>query len=166
MASIRQKSRLLTGYLEHLLTHYPISSSSPEDKDDPRKHYQIITPSDPLQRGAQLSIKLHDPAHLKYIMHFLEENGVVVDERKPDVVRVAPAPLYSTFEDVWRFVELWREGVQRAVGIAAGVDAGAAGAPDNDHDDNEKEEEKEEKKENKSIMLDGAKKAKGWGEIV
>ena len=44
----------------------------------------------------------------------LEEQGVVVDERKPDVVRVAPAPLYNTYADVWEFVGIFREACRKA----------------------------------------------------
>lgn len=55
-------------------------------------------------------------------MHNLKRHGVVVDERKPDVIRVAPAPLYNSFEDVWLFVEVFR----RAVGEAEAEQAEAA----------------------------------------
>lgn len=87
---IRQKSVQLTGFLEFLLN----------DIGDP--NIQIITPSDPQQRGSQLSIqvknadrKLHDA---------LTEQGVISDWREPDVIRVAPAALYTRFEDVYEFI--------------------------------------------------------------
>lgn len=87
---IRQKSLQLTGFLEFLLN----------DMGDP--NIQIITPSDPQQRGSQLSIqvknadrKLHDA---------LTEQGVISDWREPDVIRVAPAALYTRFEDVYEFI--------------------------------------------------------------
>ncbi len=87
---IRQKSVQLTGFLEFLLN----------DMGDP--NIQIITPSDPQQRGSQLSIqvknadrKLHDA---------LTEQGVISDWREPDVIRVAPAALYTRFEDVYEFI--------------------------------------------------------------
>ena len=96
MADIREKSTLITGYLKSLLEDIANSFTS---GDEP---FQIITPSDPEQRGAQLSIKLK-AGMLDHVLRELEENGVVIDERKPAVIRVAPAPLYNTFEDVWRF---------------------------------------------------------------
>ncbi|KAJ5081736.1 Kynureninase [Penicillium alfredii] len=89
MQDIRQKSLNLTGYLEHLLLKYPLDAPSAD------KPFTIITPSNPAERGAQLSLRLA-PGLLDRVLHHLEENGVVVDERKPDVVRVAPAPLYNT----------------------------------------------------------------------
>ena len=50
-----------------------------------------------------------NPGLLEAVLQRLEEEGVVVDERKPDVIRVAPAPLYNTFEDVEAFCEHFRE---------------------------------------------------------
>ncbi|KAI9844717.1 MAG: Kynureninase (L-kynurenine hydrolase) [Thelocarpon superellum] len=125
MAALRGKSIKLTGYLEHLLLH---SHSSFRSSSDPagagagaavrrgeggaEKHYSIITPSSPKSRGAQLSIRL-SPGLLDGVMAGLEESGVVVDERKPDVIRVAPAPLYNSFVDVWRFVQIFRDVLER-----------------------------------------------------
>ncbi|MFN5983695.1 MAG: kynureninase, partial [Fluviicola sp.] len=51
------------------------------------------------QRGAQLSILLHGQG--KELFNFISEEGVVADWREPNVIRVAPAPLYNSFEDVW-----------------------------------------------------------------
>mgnify|MGYP002621311740 CR=1 FL=1 len=95
VAKLREKSILLTGFLEELL-----DSMSEEDK----ALFRIITPRDPKQRGAQLSLMLK-PGLLETVMRELEARGIVVDERKPDVIRVAPAPLYNTFEDCVDFVE-------------------------------------------------------------
>lgn len=94
IAELRKKSLRLTAYLESLL-----NQMSEEDK----KLFGIVTPSDPEQRGAQLSIKLSDGL-LGTVMKELETRGVIVDERKPDIIRVAPAPLYNTFEDCVGFV--------------------------------------------------------------
>ena len=99
MSEIRKKSVQITGFLERLLHQPPESGGS--------NPYWIITPSDPAQRGAQLSIQL-EPGLLDDVLHGLEEAGVVVDERKPDVVRVAPAPLYNSYVDVWDFVEIFK----------------------------------------------------------
>ena len=74
----------------------------------------MLTPPDPKARGAQLSLKL-TPGLLEVAMRELQRAGVVVDERKPDVVRVAPAPLYNGFVDVWRFWVSWKEAVAVAV---------------------------------------------------
>ncbi|KAL4981718.1 pyridoxal phosphate-dependent transferase [Aspergillus falconensis] len=99
MAEIRQKSLNLTGYLEHLLLTYPLDGVS-------EKPFSIITPSNPSERGAQLSLRLA-PGLLDSVLETLEEHAVVVDERKPDVIRVAPAPLYNTYEEVWQFCQVF-----------------------------------------------------------
>lgn len=91
MTALRTKSIKLTGYLERLL------------REGNEGFYQIITPTNPAERGAQLSILLQSGL-LDGVMVSLEESGIVVDERKPDVIRVAPAPLYNTFEEVCFFV--------------------------------------------------------------
>ena len=92
--NLRKKSILLTGYLEFLLqqlTHL---------------QFEIITPSDPQQRGAQLSLYFKQNA--KSIHQQLTNNGVIVDYREPGVIRVAPAPLFNSFKEVYRFYELLR----------------------------------------------------------
>ncbi|KAI1781510.1 kynureninase [Hypoxylon cercidicola] len=92
---VREKSKKLTAFLEEGLSLL---------SEDAKKLFRIITPSDPDQRGAQLSLLLGDNL-LNPVMHELEKRSVVVDERKPNVVRVAPAPLYNTFSDCVSFVE-------------------------------------------------------------
>ena len=96
MLDIRQKSMYLTSYLEHLL-----------DAGE-KKFYRILTPRNSAERGAQLSIRVR-PESMESILISLAMGGVVVDERKPDVIRVAPAPLYNTFADVFNFVRIFKE---------------------------------------------------------
>ncbi|KAJ3217792.1 hypothetical protein HDU81_000745 [Chytriomyces hyalinus] len=98
MAELREKSMLLTGYLEYLLNL--IKEEKPL--------FQIITPSDPEQRGCQLSL-LFVPGHMERVFDALLEKGVLADERRPDVIRISPAPLYSTFEDCFKVFEALRE---------------------------------------------------------
>lgn len=102
MPAVRSKSIMLTSYLEELLQR----STSRAAEDGMDELYSIITPPSTAERGAQLSIRLQ-PGLLEGVMMELEEQGVVVDERKPDVVRVAPAPLYNTFSEVWDFVAIF-----------------------------------------------------------
>jgi kynureninase len=106
MDPLREKSLKLTAYLEELLKEWPLENHL--------QRYTILTPSDPQQRGAQLSVKLDDGL-LETVMEVLEHEGVVVDERRPDVVRVAPAPLYNSFEDVWRFMVAFEKALKAAV---------------------------------------------------
>ena len=102
IGELREKSVALTKYLEDLLLHMPSAENQKED----RLPYRIITPSNTAERGAQLSLLLK-PGLLEGVMQILEEAGVVVDERRPDVIRVAPAPLYNTFAEVWDFVHIF-----------------------------------------------------------
>ena len=67
--------------------------------------FHIITPGNPQERGAQLSL-MFAGGIMQKVLDNLKENGVVVDERKPDVIRVAPVPLYNTFEEVWHFATI------------------------------------------------------------
>ena len=99
MKAIRTKSLLMTDFLEQLLER-PIL----EGAENP---YWIISPKDPAQRGAQLSIQL-ELGMIDNVLEGLLDSGVVIDERKPDVIRVAPAPLYNSFVDVWSFGEIFR----------------------------------------------------------
>lgn len=91
--NLRAKSEKLTGFLEFLLQDIT--------------EIQIITPSNPLDRGCQLSLIAKKEA--KPLFQFLKEKGLVADWREPDVIRVAPVPMYNTFEDVYRFVAIVKE---------------------------------------------------------
>lgn len=90
--NIQAKGVQLTGYLEFLLRGLS------------RPDFEIITPADPRQRGAQLSLFFKERG--KEVHQKLTDNNVVVDYREPGVIRVAPAPLYNSFEEVYRFYEI------------------------------------------------------------
>jgi len=92
MKSLRRKSEQLTGYLEFLIG------------ESGKEKVNVITPSDIKQRGCQLSLRIKDNGRKFYEM--LVSNGVICDWREPDVVRLAPVPLYNSFEDVRRFFEI------------------------------------------------------------
>src|SRR5437868_5154413 len=89
MDPLRAKSIRLTSYLEFLLTE--IGS----------KKFTVITPRESNARGCQLSILAHE--HPKELLKEVETAGVKCDFREPNVIRVAPTPLYNTFHEVWRF---------------------------------------------------------------
>ena len=95
MESLRAKSIKLIGYLEFLLTE--IGS----------KKFTVITPREPGARGCQLSILAHE--HPKKLFEELQIAGVKCDFREPNVIRVAPTPLYNTFDEVWRFAKILAE---------------------------------------------------------
>lgn len=92
MEQLREKSVLLTGYLEFLLSQVP------------KQEFMVVTPADPQRRGAQLSLRFH--RNVKEIFKRLNDAGVVCDVREPDVIRVAPVPFYNSFTDVYRFVQV------------------------------------------------------------
>jgi kynureninase len=104
MDALRQRSLKLTAYLEARLLKF----------DGSEPPYTIITPANPAERGAQLSVLFH-PGLLDQVQHYIEERGVVVDERKPDVLRIAPAPLYNSFHDIHRFITVFHEGCRKAL---------------------------------------------------
>ena len=74
---------------------------------------EVVTPRDPAQRGCQLSIRVRGGREQgRALFDHLAAHGVLGDWREPDVIRISPAPLYNTFEDVFRFahaVEAWRD---------------------------------------------------------
>ena len=104
MPALRARSKKLTAFLESALDALPEATKC---------LFSIITPRDPEQRGAQLSLLLADGL-LATVMQVLTERGVIVDERKPDVIRVAPAPLYNSFEDCVSFVEAFEAALSSA----------------------------------------------------
>jgi len=89
--NLRKKSEKLTSYLENLLEN--------ELEDE----IEIITPKSIEDRGCQLSLRLKTV--IPNIMDELHRQGILADWREPDVVRIAPVPLYNTFEDCYQFVQ-------------------------------------------------------------
>jgi kynureninase len=89
--ALRAKSVELTGYLARLLDDLGI---------------EVITPTQTAARGAQLSLRFDDA---ETVLAGLAARGVVADFRAPDIIRVAPIPLYNTYHEAWRFAHLLRE---------------------------------------------------------
>ena len=100
--NLRDKSVLLTGYLAFLI----------EEIDPDKKIVKLLTPRDPAQRGCQLSLFVEK--HGRKIFNHLIRSGVVADWREPNVIRLAPVPLYNTFEEVFRFGEIFAEAIEAA----------------------------------------------------
>jgi kynureninase len=91
MDALRDKSVRLTGYLESLL-----------DRLRDGRDLEVITPRDPQRRGAQLSVRIGGVRASEVSERLRAEHGVFADARNPDVIRLAPAPMYCTFHDCWR----------------------------------------------------------------
>lgn len=98
---LRAKSQTMTAYLLYLLENLW------GRKAGGRAKLEIITPLEPEARGCQLSILVHtdEPQRLQQA---LQDEGVVCDFRPPNVVRVAPVPLYNTYHELWRFAQVLR----------------------------------------------------------
>lgn len=95
MSALRKKSELLTAYLDFLINE--LNS----------RHVSIITPYEASQRGCQLSIRFGQ--YGKKIFKNLIRQGVICDWREPDVIRLAPVPLYNSFLDVYTFVQILKQ---------------------------------------------------------
>ena len=90
MAALRRKSEQLTAFLEAQIRQLEL----------PVELLEIITPADPAQRGCQLSVLVHQRG--RELFDFLAARGIIADWREPNVIRLAPVPLYNSFEDVQR----------------------------------------------------------------
>lgn len=90
MGKLHAKRKLLTGYV-----HFVLNEINKE------KRIGVITPADEHQRGCQVSMMMLQKG--KEIFAELTKQGVLADWREPNVIRIAPVPLYNSFEDVWRF---------------------------------------------------------------
>ncbi len=97
MQKLIEKRNLIVSYLEFILHEIDKEVDS---------SFEIITPKD---RGCQLSVFLHGQG--KALFNYLMDNGVVTDWREPNVIRLAPAPFYSTYEDMYRFGQILKAGV-------------------------------------------------------
>ena len=94
MAALRQKSVEMTAYLEELI------------QSELNDSLEIITPNDPERRGCQLSLRVVAGRETgRALFQQLENAGTIPDWREPDVIRVAPVPMYNRFEDCWLFVK-------------------------------------------------------------
>jgi kynureninase len=99
MDAILEKQKTIVAYLEFVLHEIDKEVDST---------FEIITPAD---RGCQLSVFLHGEG--KAIFDYLMKNGVITDWREPNVIRLAPAPLYCSYEDMYRFGQILKEGIHR-----------------------------------------------------
>ncbi len=91
MHALREKSNRLTPYARALIERAG------------EEWFEVITPREESARGCQLSILVHDRPKERF--RALEEAGIVGDFREPNIIRIAPVPLYNTFTDVWRFAQ-------------------------------------------------------------
>lgn len=102
MTALIEKRNRLTTYLEFILKEIDKEVDST---------FEIITP---LDRGCQLSVLLHGEG--RPLFNFLMENGVIVDWREPNVIRLAPAPFYCSFTNMYQFGQLLKQGILSRIG--------------------------------------------------
>ncbi len=96
MEALRKKTRLLSGYLEFMIDELSEKAEGAS--------FEIITPRDWKQRGCQLSVLAHGMG--KNLFNYLNDHGAIVDWRDPNVIRMAPVPMYNSFTDVYRFGQI------------------------------------------------------------
>lgn len=101
MEALMKKRDLITAYLEFIVE---------ETAKETGTNLEIITPKNQAERGSQLSVVLHGEG--KELFHYLMKQGVVTDWREPAVIRLAPVPLYTTFEEMYEFGQILKTGIQ------------------------------------------------------
>lgn len=101
MDKLITKRNQLTAYLEFILHEI--------DAEIPGTEFEIITPSNPSERACQLSVFLHGQG--RNLFDYLMTNGVFTDWREPNVIRLAPAPFYCSYEDMYEFGQILKEGI-------------------------------------------------------
>ncbi|WP_372918227.1 kynureninase [Salegentibacter sp.] len=100
MPALIEKRNKIVAYLEFILH---------EIDKEVESSFEIITPSNQEERGTQLSVFLHGEG--RGLFTYLMENGVITDWREPNVIRLAPAPFYCSFEDMFRFGQILKQGI-------------------------------------------------------
>ena len=103
MENLEQKSLILTNFMEFVLNDIS------ERYDN--CNFEIITPKETIARGCQLSVLMHGQG--KEIFDFMAAEGVIADWREPNVIRMAPVPLYNTFEDVYQLGQIIEKALKR-----------------------------------------------------
>lgn len=101
MDRLIEKRDVITSYLEFILKEIARETNA---------DFEIITPSDSKERGSQLSVLLHGEG--RRLFDYLMEEGVIVDWREPNVIRLAPVPLYTSYEDMYHFGQILKNGVK------------------------------------------------------
>ncbi len=100
MDALIAKRDTITSYLEFILHEIDKEVDS---------SFEIITPANPAERASQLSVLLHGEG--RSLFDYLMKNGVITDWREPNVIRLAPVPLYTSFEDMYIFGQILKAGI-------------------------------------------------------
>jgi kynureninase len=100
MDALIQKRDKITSYLEFVLQEIDKEVDST---------FEILTPTNPSERACQLSLFLHGEG--RSLFEYLMKQGVIADWREPNVIRLAPVPLYCSFEDMYEFGQILKQGI-------------------------------------------------------
>ncbi|MGG7034114.1 MAG: kynureninase [Flavobacterium sp.] len=100
MDALIAKRDKITSYLEFILN---------EISKEVKGTFEIITPTNPIERASQLSVFLHGEG--RSLFDYLMKNGVITDWREPNVIRLAPVPMYCSFEDMYEFGQVLKKGI-------------------------------------------------------
>jgi kynureninase len=100
MDALIEKRNKITAYLEYILHQIDKEVSG---------NFEIITPQNPAERGCQLSVFLHGKG--RSLFDYLMKNGVIIDWREPNVIRLAPVPLYCSYQDMYHFGQILKQGI-------------------------------------------------------
>ena len=100
MEKLIAKRNKITAYLEFILH---------EIDQDVESSFEILTPQNQDERGCQLSVFLHGEG--KELFNYLMKNGVITDWREPNVIRLAPAPFYCSYTDMYQFGQILKQGI-------------------------------------------------------
>ncbi|HYD92272.1 MAG TPA: kynureninase, partial [Flavobacterium sp.] len=100
MNALIQKRDCITSYLEFILH---------EIDKEVKGNFEVITPTAPAERACQISVFLHGEG--RTLFDYLMKNGVIVDWREPNVIRLAPVPLYCSYEDMYNFGQILKQGI-------------------------------------------------------
>ncbi|SHF88154.1 Kynureninase [Flavobacterium micromati] len=106
MDALMQKRDSITSYLEFILHEIDKETDST---------FEIITPANPTDRASQLSVLLHGEG--RSLFDYLMKNGVITDWREPNVIRLAPAPLYTSYEDMYNFGQILKAGIMSKISV-------------------------------------------------
>lgn len=100
MEKLIAKRNRITAYLEFILH---------EIDQEVESSFEILTPQNQNERGCQLSVFLHGEG--KELFNYLMKNGVITDWREPNVIRLAPAPFYCSYSDMYQFGQILKQGI-------------------------------------------------------
>lgn len=122
MHELRSKCLALTSYAEFLLDGIIAELELQSPTEQPP--FTFVSPRDPVQRGAQLSLEIREQSAIDHIMETFAENGIICDVRKSGLLRLTPTSMYTRFEDVWLFAKALRQALRMPESMTTAPNSG------------------------------------------